>query len=312
MQTSHCRVSNRDLRSAAVRPIAGVLLVTAMGLALSACASMETPEWIDTASWFKDQTPEPRTEAAAATRLRADEAAEVAADQPFPKLATVPDRPDAMNASVRQRVAEGLVADRENARYTAEAVARLGYIALPPNDAPVAEQKAIDFAAAPPVPESEAVEVAAAPPVAEPEAVEVAAVPAVDAPMVEPNADGAMAIPPVEVATIYFASGSTALQPSDEAVLRDVAAMHEQLGGSLLLVGHASRGQITFDPLDTEVEKLGVSLYRALAVASMLAQLGVELDKVAIEGRGDNQPKYQEATPLGEAGNRRTVVYLLR
>ena len=298
MQTSHCRVSNRDLRSAAVRPIAGVLLVAAMGLALSACASMETPEWIDTASWFKDQTPEPRTEAAAATRLRADEAAEVAADQPFPKLATVPDRPDAMNASVRQRVAEGLVADRENARYTAEAVARLGYIALPPNDAPVAEQKAIDFAAAPPV--------------AEPEAVEVAAVPAVDAPMVEPNADGAMAIPPVEVATIYFASGSTALQPSDEAVLRDVAAMHEQLGGSLLLVGHASRGQITFDPLDTEVEKLGVSLYRALAVASMLAQLGVELDKVAIEGRGDNQPKYQEATPLGEAGNRRTVVYLLR
>lgn len=280
MRSSHRRVPNRNLCAAAVRPIAGVLLLAAMGIGLSACESMESPEWIDPATWFKDETPQPRTEAAAATRLRAEEVAEVAADQPFPKLSTVTERPNETNESVRQRVAEGLIADRENARYTAAAVERLGYVAVPPVDAPVVAPD---------------VEVAVA-----------------VAPVIAPEADMATAVPPVEVATIYFAAGSTSLQPGDEVVLRDVAALHAQLGGSLLLVGHASRGQTTLEPLDAEVANLGVSLDRALAVASMLAQLGVDPDRVAIEGRGDNQPKYQEATPSGEAGNRRTVVYLLR
>ncbi len=264
MQSSHPR--QRRLRAAVIRPIAQALSVVVVGMGLSACESVATADWIDPANWFKDDAPEPRTEAAAETRQRGEEAAELAVDAPFPNLATVPDRPDPTAASVRERVAEGLAADRENARYTADAVARLGYVEVPADG----EANAAPLTAA---------------------------------------ANGA---PPVEVATIYFAANSTSLQPGDEAVLRDVAILHEQLGGSLLLVGHASRGQSELGVLDEEVVNLGVSLDRALAVAEMLTTLGVAVDKVAMEGRGDNQPLYQETAATGEAGNRRTVIYLLR
>ena len=39
------------------------------------------------------------------------------ADKPFPKLATVPDKPEADSQRQRMRIQEGLFADRRNARY---------------------------------------------------------------------------------------------------------------------------------------------------------------------------------------------------
>ncbi len=48
------------------------------------------------------------------------------ADKPFPNLAEVPDRPRTISAEERQAVVEGLVSDREQARYSSEVIRRQG------------------------------------------------------------------------------------------------------------------------------------------------------------------------------------------
>ncbi|MFQ5974120.1 MAG: hypothetical protein ACE5Q3_17475, partial [Alphaproteobacteria bacterium] len=58
------------------------------------------------------------------TRATGEGEVEATADEPYPNLAQVPARPRVRERSVRERVTEGLIADRENARYTAEAIER--------------------------------------------------------------------------------------------------------------------------------------------------------------------------------------------
>src|SRR5205823_5856896 len=43
------------------------------------------------------------------------------ANDPYPNLATVPERPQATDAATRQRIADSLVADRSHAQYVADA-----------------------------------------------------------------------------------------------------------------------------------------------------------------------------------------------
>ena len=47
-------------------------------------------------------------------------------NQPFPNLSTVPQRPAATSAQSRARIAEGLVADRDRARYSSDVIQRQG------------------------------------------------------------------------------------------------------------------------------------------------------------------------------------------
>lgn len=54
--------------------------------------------------------------------VRSEPATAGTADAPFPNLAGVPDRPTVTARGVRARVTEGLMSDRNNARYTAEAI----------------------------------------------------------------------------------------------------------------------------------------------------------------------------------------------
>lgn len=48
------------------------------------------------------------------------------ADEQFPNLASVPERPQVESAESRQQIAEGLIADRRKARYSAEIIRRQG------------------------------------------------------------------------------------------------------------------------------------------------------------------------------------------
>ena len=71
---------------------------------------------------FGPDTPEAEAEAAE-TRARGEAVAEASGEEGFPELAEVPERPVAPTPdTIRDRVEEGLIADRENARYTAEAI----------------------------------------------------------------------------------------------------------------------------------------------------------------------------------------------
>jgi outer membrane protein OmpA-like peptidoglycan-associated protein len=136
-------------------------------LALGACAS--TPDWANPVEWYKgassvvfqgdkEPEPEPKTEEAAELKNRPVPGA----GEPFPNLASVPQRPTSVTSSAeRKRITESLVADRDNARYVDPPPPR-PTVALPP---PTRPQSAADSAsAAPAAPAQPAASAAPEPP----------------------------------------------------------------------------------------------------------------------------------------------------
>jgi outer membrane protein OmpA-like peptidoglycan-associated protein len=119
-------------------------------------------------------------------------------------------------------------------------------------------------------------------------------------------ADGA------QVATIQFAHSSARLDDRDRAILQQVATIQRQSGGSLVVVGHASSRTQQLDKVEHEIANLNVSMARANAVAEALVASGVARDRVVVEAVSDGSPLYAESMPTGEAGNRRTEIFLVR
>jgi outer membrane protein OmpA-like peptidoglycan-associated protein len=113
----------------------GVLLLS---FALSACSAIDSA--VDTINPFSSSKPR--------------------AEGEFPKVSSVPNAPQANSASERREIVRGLVADRENARYSDEAVRREGNPTRPLAPPPAAQPTAQAPAAAPPAPAA----IAAAPP----------------------------------------------------------------------------------------------------------------------------------------------------
>lgn len=111
-------------------------------------------------------------------------------------------------------------------------------------------------------------------------------------------------------AIIFFSHGSSELDPRDRGVLRDVAALQQQRGGSLRVVGHASSRTHNATPDAHRVANFEMSLTRANAVLEELLQLGVAADSAHAEAVGDAEPVYHEFMPSGEAGNRRVEIFL--
>ena len=282
---------------------------------------------------------------------RGERAVAELADAPFPNLAEVPDRPVVTARSVRARVTEGLIADRTNARYTAQAIRLQGQtertvprprsadlepaaggprpdlVSPPPDDG--AQAQAAPAVAPPVVPTPPQVAEAAmapaapvqkpVPPPAEPQvAVAEPVMPGADDIVIEAapaavQAPAAVALPAqLQLATIYFAHNSSRLNQQDMEILRQVAAVQRQYGGSLHVVGHASGRTGQLDSLRHRMVNLQISLNRASAVAQALSRLGVPPTQLMVDASGDRQPIYAETMPTGEAGNRRAEVYLIR
>lgn len=116
----------------------GMRLLAAAGLvfALGACSSVPNwanpVEWYDsTAAWISGDDDNTR-EARAESREQARQSPQ--ASEPYPNLATVPDRPEATSPSQRREVEGALMADREQARH--EALDRPRTVSPPPAEAP--------------------------------------------------------------------------------------------------------------------------------------------------------------------------------
>ncbi|HEX9810215.1 MAG TPA: OmpA family protein [Alphaproteobacteria bacterium] len=109
----------RKTRARRCHGFAGASAVLGL-LLLGGCSSV--PDWANPVEWyegtadlFRDEDPEL---ARARAEAKAKEGTGPGADQQFPNLATVPDRPrDVASPEGRRRVQEGLAADRESARY---------------------------------------------------------------------------------------------------------------------------------------------------------------------------------------------------
>ena len=111
-------------------------------------------------------------------------------------------------------------------------------------------------------------------------------------------------------AIIFFGHGSSDLDARDRSVLRDVAALHQQRGGRLRIVGHASSRTRNTTPDEHQIANFDMSLVRAEAVQAELLALGVAVEAMTAEALGDAEPVYHEFMPSGEAGNRRVEIFL--
>ncbi|MFN3461758.1 MAG: hypothetical protein ACK4ZN_12175, partial [Oceanibaculum sp.] len=161
-------------------------LATMAGLMLLAgCSSV--PDAINPVEWYRgatslfDEEEAPAPERTASERTAGDR---TSGDQPYPNLATVPARPtDISSPSERRAMRQGLVADRDQARYTdqqpSNAIGTGSTQARPPQAS--ASQTAPTQAAPTPAPATPA---PAAPAVAEP-------APAAAVPPAQPSAPSA-------------------------------------------------------------------------------------------------------------------------
>lgn len=281
----------------------------ALPLLLGACS---VPDWADPTEWFGD---EPRP-----TRVSTPDSSQ----GQTPKLSSVPSQaPQVSPAQQRDQLARGLSADRSNAEYTNEQLTGQSTAVpaapppaplapLPPavtaaqNGATTPTAPAATQVPAPPPPAGSLPP--APPPPALPQTAAVPAAPQFDAP---PSfAQPAIPARSELVAVIYFGHGSGNLNGNDRQVLRGVAALHKQRGGVIRVVGHASARTGTTGAIQHRMANFEVSLQRANTVAAELAALGVAQDKIKTESRSDEQPVYHEFMPTGEAGNRRTEIFL--
>ena len=114
------------------------------------------------------------------------------------------------------------------------------------------------------------------------------------------------------IATIQFASGSSALSGGDRAILREVARVWNRQGGTVQVVGHASADAASTDPGRSAAINQQVSEQRAWTVAEALAAYGVPRDRIVATGAGASLPRYLETRPTGEAGNRRVEILFVR
>ncbi len=111
-------------------------------------------------------------------------------------------------------------------------------------------------------------------------------------------------------AIIFFGHGSSDLDARDRSVLKDLAALQQQRGGRLRVVGHASSRTQNTTPDEHQIANFDMSMARAESVTAELLALGVPSDAVDTEALGDAEPVYHEFMPSGEAGNRRVEIFL--
>jgi len=124
--------------------------------------------------------------------------------------------------------------------------------------------------------------------------------------------NGALPLPSssTKVATILFKNGSSGLDATDRRILADVARIQRQNGGVVRVVGHASARTKNMDPSLHKRTNFNVSVKRANQVASELKRMGISSEMILTAAVGDNHPVFLEVMPSGEAGNRRTEIYL--
>jgi len=284
-----------------------VLPVVAI-LALSGCSDL------DVFGLFEDDTPAAQTSAEQGLRDRSNTEQAAAEGSNTPSLTSVPSRPAGGSTAVRDRVVEGLISDRDNARYTDEAIRLQGSTrptATPQAAAALAPAPAPAASSTTPAPQVAAARPAPAPTPAPAQSQSV---------VVDMSPLGGAGYTPVsaqfsreaQVATIQFGHSSSRLDARDRQLIAAVASAFRQNGGNILVVGHASARSQQLPKSKHEVANFKVSFARANSVAQALIRAGVASENVTVEAVADAQPVYSEAMPSGEAGNRRAEIYFLR
>jgi outer membrane protein OmpA-like peptidoglycan-associated protein len=203
-------------------------------------------------------------------------------NKPYPNLATVPGRPNYTPAAERNKVAQGLAADRENARYAETnpepAVDNAAVDPTPPAAVPMppsmARPQVSAQSASPrppnPVPMDSARILPAMPPVQARET---------PVPVPQTPSEARFPLGMTQFATVFFANNSAVLDADGKRALRTLAAGYKEQGGSMRIVGFAS-GQAT--TANAQIANFRIAGQRAEAVAQELGRLGVPMNRMII------------------------------
>ena len=244
------------------RPRALLSLAALLALALAACSDFSTDDLL---AWRQGMVKEVA-------------GAIPGTDQPYPNLATVPEKaPAGSSKAARVELQKKLEADNK----------ATGYVP--------------DKANAPEIP---------SPPAALPPGFVEAEQPVQLADAGLPGGTAAALGPPGEprrVAVVLFAEGSAAIDSGQIGKLKPILDAVRRDGGTLHVVGHASQ---TGDGLDqTKVDNFDLSVERADAVAKALGELGLESNALQVSAEGDSKPVVAVAGAKGEAANRRVDIF---
>src|SRR5271166_3476482 len=102
-----------------------------------------------------------------------------------------------------------------------------------------------------------------------------------------------------ELYGLHFDSDRATIQPESKSLLDDIATSLKNFPDwRLRIVGHTDA---TGDP----EHNLRLSLDRAIAIQAALVDRGIDLQRLATAGLGENRPMTSNATPEGRALNRR-------
>ena len=107
--------------------------------------------------------------------------------------------------------------------------------------------------------------------------------------------------------SIYFQLGQTTLEPSQESIIADLYRYVEvdDRVAAILIDGHT-------DNVGSKFTNLNISRQRAEEVAETLIHFGIDRNVIQIRAHGDRYPIASNATPVGQAKNRRVRLRLVR
>ncbi len=247
---------------------------------LGACSAV--PDAVNPVEWYRGVTGLFEDDDAQLERAQEQAARQTTplpgTGKPYPNLATVPNRPQVTSAAERGKVAAGLAADRENARYAESGSPGAATVDPTPAAAvPIPSSVARPPIAAPAAPQPLPQQTAALPPVQPAQQ----PVQARESPMPVPTTPSGATFPlgMTQFATVFFANNSAALDAEGKRALRMLADGYKEQGGSLRIVGFASGQAAT---ANAQIANFRVAGQRAEAVAQELARLGVPMNHMVI------------------------------
>jgi outer membrane protein OmpA-like peptidoglycan-associated protein len=286
--------------------------VAAMALVLAGCSSV--PNAINPIAWYRDLSGASKDDALDKDQSN-QQNLEAGGKKPYPNLADVPGPPDrALGTIDRDALQKSLIADRTNARYSADELragtAAPGTAVPPPpaplnaplpgaaaaadssaaaqqQDAAVPKESPLASPAIADVPQGETPAQPPPPPELPPlPAAAAAAAAATDSAATASVAGSGKrleaAASSVHALSVVFADGSAALPDAERQRLSEIAATQHQQGGAIRVIGHAlpvPGGDSGQQPLAS----FTLALNRAKAVAQVLSDEGVPSQSIAVE-----------------------------
>jgi chemotaxis protein MotB len=111
---------------------------------------------------------------------------------------------------------------------------------------------------------------------------------------------------------VLFDTGAAEVKPAGKQAVAEVAATLRAVGGRRFQVaGHTDNAPITTETKNTYPTNWELSTARAISVVKLLVADGVDPDHLSAAGYGPYDPVVPNATPEGQAKNRRIEITLV-